>query len=347
MKKTYEFLFDRIAAGLPAALAVVLETRGSAPQAAGASALFSGRGLLCGTVGGGVLEATAEKKARRALRQKQALVLDFKLDEGPSAEEGALCGGEVKVFIDPRPDKDRAVWLRMGRSREARQPGLLATHLLLKKNGKVIIQRLWLEKPASGRPKLQPPFSTFRKEIMAAGKDGRIRFAERPPAGLFLEPWSPPPRLIIAGAGHIGQAVGRLGTMLDFEVTVIDDRPEYANAKRFPEAAKIIVADIGRAVRETPLGADAYLVIVTRGHSRDADALRAAVKRPAAYVGMIGSRRKVRLLRRLFLERGWATPGQWARVHTPIGLPIGSRTVAEIAVSISAELVKIRREIRD
>jgi xanthine dehydrogenase accessory factor len=135
--------------------------------------------------------------------------------------------------------------------------------------------------------------------------------------------------------------------MLDFEVTVIDDRPEYANAKRFPEAAKIIVADIGRAVRETPLGADAYLVIVTRGHSRDADALRAAVKRPAAYVGMIGSRRKVRLLRRLFLERGWATPGQWARVHTPIGLPIGSRTVAEIAVSISAELVKIRREIRD
>jgi xanthine dehydrogenase accessory factor len=178
---------------------------------------------------------------------------------------------------------------------------------------------------------------------MAAGKDGRIRFAERPPAGLFLEPWSPPPRLIIAGAGHIGQAVGRLGTMLDFEVTVIDDRPEYANAKRFPEAAKIIVADIGRAVRETPLGADAYLVIVTRGHARDADALRAAVKRPAAYVGMIGSRRKVRLLRRLFLERGWATPGQWARIHTPIGLPIGSRTVAEIAVSISAELVKIRR----
>jgi len=343
MKKTYEFLFDRIAAGLPAALAVVLETRGSAPQAAGASALFSGRGLLCGTVGGGVLEATAEKKARRALRQKQALVLDFKLDEGPSEEEGALCGGEVKVFIDPRPDKDRAVWLRMGRSREARQPGLLATHLLLKKNGKVIIQRLWLEKPASGRPKLQPPFSTFRKEIMAAGRDGKIRFVERPPAGLFLEPWSPPPRLIIAGAGHIGQAVSRLGTMLDFEVAVIDDRPEYANAKRFPEAAKIIVADIGRAVRETPLGADAYLVIVTRGHARDADALRAAVKRPAAYVGMIGSRRKVRLLRRLFLERGWATPGQWARIHTPIGLPIGSRTVAEIAVSISAELVKIRR----
>ena len=343
MISVYSFLRDLIEAGKMAALAVILEAKGSAPQAAGASALFSGRGLLCGTVGGGVLEATAEKKARRALKKKQALVLDFKLDEGPSAEEGALCGGEVKVLIDPRPDKDRAVWLRMGRSREARQPGLLATHLLLKKNGKVIIQRLWLERPASGRSKLRPPFSNFRKEIMATGRDGKIRFVERPPAGLFLEPWSPPPRLIIAGAGHIGQAVSRLGTMLDFEVAVIDDRPEYANAKRFPEAARIIVEDIGRAVRETPLGADAYLVIVTRGHARDADALRASIRRPAAYIGMIGSRRKVRLLRRLFLERGWATPGQWARIHTPIGLPIGSRTVAEIAVSISAELVKIRR----
>jgi len=343
MKNSYSVLEALVAAGKSATLAVILKAQGSAPQDAGASAIFSSRGLVYGTVGGGILEAAAEKKARQALRNRQPLVFDLQLDRGPSEEEGALCGGEVKVLIDPRPDRDRAVWLRMGRSREARQPGLLATHLLLKKNGKVIIQRLWLERPASGRPKLQPPFSTFRKEIMAAGKDGRIRFAERPPAGLFLEPWSPPPRLIIAGAGHIGQAVGRLGTMLDFEVTVIDDRPEYANAKRFPEAAKIIVADIGRAVRETPLGADAYLVIVTRGHARDADALRAAVKRPAAYVGMIGSRRKVRLLRRLFLERGWATPGQWARVHTPIGLPIGSRTVAEIAVSISAELVKIRR----
>jgi xanthine dehydrogenase accessory factor len=344
MMSVYSFLRDLIEAGKTAALAVILEAKGSAPQAAGASALFSGRGLLCGTVGGGVLEATAEKKGRQALRNRQPAVFDFQLDRGLSEDDGTLCGGEVKVLIDPRPDKDRAVWLRMGRSQEARQPGLLATHLLLKKNGKMTIQRLWLERPASGKPMLRPPFSTFRKEIMAAAREGRIWFVEQPLAGLFLEPWSPPPRLIIAGAGHIGQAVSRLGGMLDFEVTVIDDRPEYANAKRFPEAAKIIVDDIGRAVRKTPLGADAYLVIVTRGHARDADALKAAVKRPAAYVGMIGSRRKVRLLRRLFLERSWATPGQWARIHAPIGLPIGSRTVAEIAISITGELVKIRRK---
>jgi xanthine dehydrogenase accessory factor len=344
MISVYSFLRDLIGAGKTAALAVILEAKGSAPQAAGASALFSGRGLLCGTVGGGVLEATAEKKARWALRQKQALAFDFKLDEGPSEEEGALCGGEVKVLIDPRPDRDRAVWLRMGRSQEARRPGLLATHLLQKKNGQTTIRRHWLAGPTSARLKLSPPFSFFGEYIQAALRDGRIRFLERPPESLFIEPWTPPPRLIIAGAGHIGQAVSRLGGMLDFEVTVIDDRPEYANAKRFPEADRIVARDIGRAVRETPLGADAYLVIVTRGHARDADALKAAIKRPAAYVGMIGSRRKVRLMRRLFLERGWATPRQWARVHTPIGLPIGSQTVAEIAVSIAAELVKVRQE---
>jgi len=344
MMSVYSFLRDLIGAGKTAALAVILETKGSAPLAAGASVLFSGHGLLCGTVGGGVLEATAEKKARRALKKKQALVLDFKLDEGPSSEEGALCGGQVKVLIDPRPDRDRAVWLRMGRCREARRPGLLATHLLQKKNGQTAIRRHWLAGPTSAALKLPPPFSVFREHIEAALRDGRIRFLERPPESLFIEPWTPPPRLIIAGAGHIGQAVSRLGGILDFEVTVVDDRLEYANRKRFPEAARIIVEDIGRAVKGQPLGRDAYLVIVTRGHARDADALRAAVRREAAYIGMIGSRRKVRLMRRFFLERGWATPRQWARVHTPIGLPIGSQTVAEIAVSIAAELVKVRKE---
>lgn len=343
----YSFLRDLIEAEKTAALAVILEATGSAPQVAGASALFSGRGLLCGTVGGGVLEATAEKKARRALTNKKALVFDFKLDEGPSEEEGALCGGGVKVLIDPRPDRDRAVWLRMGRSQEARRPGLLATHLLQKKNGQTAIRRHWLAGPTSAHLKLPPPFSFFQEDIRTALRDGRIRFLERPPESLFIEPWTPPPRLIIAGAGHIGQAVSRLGGILDFEVTVVDDRLEYANRKRFPEAARIIVEDIGRAVEGQPLGRDAYLVIVTRGHARDADALRAAVRREAAYIGMIGSRRKVRLMRRLFLERGWATPRQWSRVHTPIGLPIGSQTVAEIAVSIAAELVKVRGELRD
>ena len=339
----YPVLKHRLTAGRRAALAVILRAEGSAPQEAGAAAVFSGRGLIGGTVGGGILEAVVAKKAKKALRSKQPMVFDYSLEEDVSAKEGALCGGKIKILIDPTPEKDQAAWRSMGRSQETRRPGLLATHIHQNKSGELTIKRHWLEGPASRRLKLKPPFSAFKKEILAPGGESRVRFVERPSEGLFLEPRAPLPRLIIAGAGHIGRAVCCLGRMLDFEVTAIDDRPEYANRKRFPEADRIIVRDIGRAVRETALGADAYLVIVTRGHAHDAEALRAAIKRPAAYLGVIGSRRKVRLMRRLFLERGWATARQWSKVHSPIGLPIGSRSVAEIAVSIAAELVKVRR----
>ena len=341
---SYSILEQRLAAGKSAALAVILEARGSAPQEAGASAIFSSRGLVFGTVGGGILEAVVEKKAKQALRSKQPTVFDYSLEEDVSVGEGALCGGEVKVLIDPALERHLKILMNMRKSQEARRPGLLLTYLEETKDGQLTVHRQWLEKTASARLRRTGYLVRFGDDIRAAFQDGRVRFIPYRAGGLFVEPHAPLPRLIIAGAGHIGQAVSRLGRMLDFEVTVIDDRQEYANRKRFPEADKIVVGDISRAVRETSLGVDAFLVIVTRGHARDANALRAAIKRPAAYLGLIGSRRKVRLMRRHFLESGWATPAQWARVHTPIGLPIGSRTVAEIAVSIAAELVKIRRE---
>jgi xanthine dehydrogenase accessory factor len=163
----------------------------------------------------------------------------------------------------------------------------------------------------------------------------------------FLEPIAPPPPLLIVGAGHIGQALARQAGWLDFEVTVIDDRPEYANRERFGEGTALIVADIGQAVREFPFSADTYIVIVTHGHSHDAEALRACIHSPAAYIGMIGSRPKVALMRERFLSAGWASAQEWDRVHAPIGLKIGSRTVEEIAVSIAAELVHVRSRVRE
>jgi len=160
----------------------------------------------------------------------------------------------------------------------------------------------------------------------------------------FVEPVRPLPRLVVAGAGHVGRAVARLGNLLDFSVTVIDDRAEFANIVNVPEADEVIAADIGEAVKAVEDSPDNYFVIVTRGHQKDAEALRAAIGRPAAYIGMIGSRRKIEIMECEFLESGWATKDEWARVHAPIGLAIGSRTVEEIAVSIAAELVKVRAE---
>jgi xanthine dehydrogenase accessory factor len=126
-------------------------------------------------------------------------------------------------------------------------------------------------------------------------------------------------------------------------VTVVDDRVEFANRERFPEAERIIVADPGAYLRALPLSRTDHVVIVTRGHRGDEEALRACIRRRPAYLGMIGSRRKIDLMRERFLRSGAATEKQWARVHGPIGLPIGSRTVEEIAVSIVAELVRERR----
>ena len=166
---------------------------------------------------------------------------------------------------------------------------------------------------------------------------------EKQPAKIYLEPVFPLPRLIIAGAGHIGKAVSHQGKLLGFEVTVIDDRAEFANPVNLPDADNIIVKDIGEAMREISKDKNTFIVIVTRGHGHDADALKPCIGSPAAYVGMMGSRVKVAKVHEEFIARGWATEEQWKKIFTPIGLDIDSKTIEEIAVSIAAQLVMVRR----
>ena len=164
---------------------------------------------------------------------------------------------------------------------------------------------------------------------------------------LFLEPIFPLSHLVIAGAGHVGQAVAHLGRFLNFEVTVVDDRPEFANREKLPDADHIIAGDFDRVFHDFPLTPDTYLVIVTRGHQHDAAVLRQCITSDAAYIGMIGSARKIELMRKRFLEEGWATPYQFDNVYAPIGIPIHSQTVEEIAVSIAAQLILVRRQIQN
>lgn len=151
-----------------------------------------------------------------------------------------------------------------------------------------------------------------------------------------------PPTLLIAGAGHVGQALARLTPALNFHTVVIDDRADMASRERFREPVELHVESIAGALRRWPLDAGTYIVIVTRGHQHDHEALDAVVRRPAAYIGLIGSKRKARMILR-DLEQAGVAAEQLARVHTPIGVPIGAITVPEIAVSIAAELVQVRR----
>lgn len=153
------------------------------------------------------------------------------------------------------------------------------------------------------------------------------------------------PELLIAGAGHISKILASLAVRLEFRVCVIDDRVEYANAERFPPPIRTIAADIAGALRTWPIGANTYVVIVTRGHKHDETALAAVLDSPGRYLGMIGSRRKIKVI---FddLRRQGAAPEKLNRVHAPIGLDISAVTTEEIALSIAAELVSVRRADR-
>ncbi len=344
MKNFHVRLSDRLKQGERLALAAILEAKGSAPQKAGAAALFSAGKLVDGTIGGGALEAAGRRAASRALKTGAPLVFDRALGGKDLAEDEEVCGGEVKVLVDPRLDRHRSVFADLSRSLAKGRRGVLATMISKTPGGSLVVKRDWIE--ASSR-------SSLDREIVAAFADGTPRLARvRVPARragvaedlLFLEPVFPPCRLIVAGAGHIGQAVARLGNFLEFEVTVIDDRRAFANRANLPDADTIVCGDIGAALRAMPLSRDTYIVIVTRGHRHDTEALRACIGSEAGYIGMIGSRSKIALQREEFIRRGWATAAAFDRVHAPVGLPIRSKSVPEIAVSVAAELVLARRE---
>lgn len=168
-----------------------------------------------------------------------------------------------------------------------------------------------------------------------------ISYAREGQAKKFIERIDPPAKLLIVGAGHVGQALAAQAAALDFQVSVLDDRADCASAERFPKA-KCIVADIETELANYPVDSQTYIVIVTRGHRHDGRALALVVNSNAKYIGLIGSKRKVITIYEDLMAQG-VTVEALSRVHAPIGLELGAVTVPEIATSIAAELVAVRR----
>lgn len=159
---------------------------------------------------------------------------------------------------------------------------------------------------------------------------------------VFIEPIIPEPSLIILGAGHVGKALSKLAKFSGFRVTVVDDRVEYANRESLPEAEEIVVHDFQDVFSKMPVNSDSYVVIATRGHNHDLDALKAALGTDAKYIGLLGSRRKKALLFKTLKDEGFSGD-DISRVIIPVGLDIGSVTPEEIAVSIMAQVIRERR----
>ena len=348
----YRELFRRLQRKDAMALATIVAAQGATPQIPGASALFSSRELLLGTLGGGPLEADAQTRAFSCLKKGTSTFYRFDLLGEEMEAVEPVCGGSVWILIDAAPADHLKTWRFLDETLQARRSGLLVTQIDKRAGDKVEVGRLWLEEGAAPGPGKKVSLAPIGGELTDARKTREAVFVRDKPvekdrlSSYFIEPLFPLPRLVIVGAGHIGRALAVYGRRLDFAVTVIDDRQDYASPERFPEADSLVVDEIGRACRSFPVTSATYIVIVSRGHRHDAEALRALIRSPAAYIGMIGSRHKVALMKERFLSEGWATPQEWDRVHTPIGLKIGSKTVEEIAVSIAAELVQVRSQVR-
>ena len=310
--------------------------------------MFGEEGLLAGTVGGGPLEGEVEHIAESVMISRSSDQFYFNLD-AENGEDGAICGGEAEVLVDANPSAHLAVFEKLEESMAQRKSGYLLTAVGPKQESGRTLRRYWIR--GSSPEEISHDLSIDFKKLIK----GHLKYAERygfveiDLANIpqewdmaYLEYIKPRPHLVIAGGGHIGKALAQLGSLLAFEVSVVDDRPEFANSKHIPDADHLLVQDIGSAMKEVQPGPDTYIVIVTRGHTHDGEALRACIGSGAAYIGMIGSSHKIGIMRKQFLEEQWATPEQWASIHAPIGLDIGSKTVEEIATSIAAQLVEVR-----
>jgi xanthine dehydrogenase accessory factor len=191
------------------------------------------------------------------------------------------------------------------------------------------------------------------REVIASGKPAIVKydlnddFVEE--SGLicggqmevYIDPISPAPRLYIVGAGHVGFHLARAAADAGFRIHIVDDREKFANRERFPSAEAIVVDDIPAWLHRADVPSNAYVVVVTRGHTHDFDALRALAARDLRYLGLIGSRAKVVRVFEALLAEGMP-PECLERAHAPIGLDIGAVTPAEIAISILAELIAVR-----
>jgi xanthine dehydrogenase accessory factor len=331
-------------------LATVTKTRGSTPQKSGSSAIFGQTELLAGTIGGGVTELRVKDIAQKVLKLKESCYHSFDLAHDISDDSEAICGGGMDILLDSSPEEHTKVFENVIESLNNRIPGILVT--ILKKTGTLIksTERIWITvlNFKKGSSTLKSEIKNKIQEMLQNPVPDDFCTLKIPLEQgnqiVLLETIAPSPQLTIAGAGHVGKALSHLANLLNFEVTVWDDRKEFANREHLPDAHKVIHGNLEESLKKIAVDSTTYLVIVTHGHKNDSEVLKAFINSPAAYIGMIGSRKKVAKVKNMFLEKGWATRDQWDGIYAPVGLDIHSKTVQEIAVSIAAQLIMVRNQ---
>jgi len=345
------------------ALATVVNVRGSTPREVGAKMIVREDGQF-GTIGGGCGEAEVFRKARVLLEENNergARLAEVDLTGDFGQNEVGTCGGIMDVFVDLWfPARDLAIARKLADTASRSAPGALLTVVDPGPRGEMLAGSRTFVDPRDASTRDEGPI-----ELSAAGfaqivertadaiptllevdRGGELRpVTHLEPNGgvrVFVDPIVGAQRLIIVGAGHIALPLCALGAMVGFHVTVIDDRPSFANRERFPEADEIIVKSFKAAIDSLALDGHCYLVSVTRGHAFDEEVVRAALMQPCGFVGMIGSRRRVKATLERIGESG-VPKERLGDLHAPLGVAIGGETPEEIAISIIAEIIRERR----
>jgi xanthine dehydrogenase accessory factor len=342
MRDLFRSLLDALEARRPVVYCRLVETRGSTPQKAGALMLVFADGSQAGTLGGGCVEAEVKRQALARLHDGQTEIATFQLDSDYGWDDGLICGGRMKVLVAPISSTSQLDYFRQLAQTALAGRGLTEA-VAFDASGELATPAAWL---FDAQQQLLASLPESAGDDAPATVVEHLRaLAARPrpytARGVAYLPVLPRCRLLIVGGGHVGRAVANLAAQLEFDIWVVDDREEIVSAERFPTAEKRIAGNIGAVLPGLEVTPHTYCLIVTRGHNHDEEALFHLVERGARYVGLIGSRRKIRLIFEDLLDKGVSREAL-ERVYAPLGIDIGSQTVPEIAVSICAELIAHR-----
>lgn len=333
------------------ALATLITRVGSAPRAVGAKYLIKGEGSSVGSIGGGCVEAEVWQEAQKVMEKKEGRILHFELTSEQLAEGGLICGGNIDIFLEPLREEFLNIYQEVVRIKQRGGSAILATLVSVdgafsKEEDSKALMKTSGERIGSllGGLELEKKIWT-EGEMVSKEKKPKVLVlsSEKRRIEILLEPIFSEPTVYLFGGGHVSEQVAPLAKRVHFKVVVIDDREMFANRERFPEADEVIVSEFERCFDRLEIDDFSYIVIVTRGHLYDGFVLEQAVKSKARYIGMIGSKKKIRTLYQNLMEKGMAKE-TLNRVHAPIGIDINSETPEEIAVSIVAELIKVRGE---
>ncbi|MSS72819.1 MAG: XdhC/CoxI family protein [Candidatus Latescibacteria bacterium] len=350
MQDIFKEALEIVSRGERAALSTIVSSKGSLPMSKKAKMLIRPDNKTVGTVGGGCLEADVWAEGRRVMETGVPNLQHFILTEKHAGEDGLNCGGNVEIFTEPiTAEGSRPILEEIIRLRRQDRSAVLATLVSGEDSSaaKLLVHRDGTTFGTLGAPGLD---LRVREEIGDEIDENLLKILNvevETPAGpkevrIFLESIVPAPALYLFGGGHVSLQIARIAKAVGFRIIVVDDRPMFANPERFPEADETHVLDMDTCFDALEIDEQSYLVAVTRGHQHDKPVIRQAVRTNAKYIGMIGSRRKIALMWKQLEEEG-IPRARLEEVHAPIGLNIGADNPEEIAVSVVAQLIAIRR----